>query len=187
MEDLLENEYQLAKVCDDEVFRRILNLHDLPSTLYPTAQSFVMESAKSDFERVPFNQFDSSACEQTKRRIDCDDARASLVGVQYEVADCKRKLDDFIVSSQKELKELGDSLEEKRVEFCNLDNSLTVEEQCIVTHEGELDQLRLQRYIDDTSAGIVGALDTAREKEYDDSIKDQFLVVFGPNDDINCI
>ena len=32
MKSFLENEYQSTKVCDDEEFRRILNLHDLQHT-----------------------------------------------------------------------------------------------------------------------------------------------------------
>ena len=64
--NLLKNEYQSTKVCGDEEFKCILNMHNLLDTLYPTAQLFVMESAKSDYEHVPFNQYDTSVHSQNQ-------------------------------------------------------------------------------------------------------------------------
>ena len=69
--------------------------------------------------------------------------------------------------------------------FRNLNASRVVQEASIVTHDVELEKLRIQRQIEDASADIVGQLDSSRRESFDLYLRRLFLAPFAAAIDCN--
>jgi len=79
------------------------------------------------------------------------------------------------------------SLEKEKVELVSLNDTVVIQEQFIVDCEVSLEQLRLEQYIDDTSAASIKVFKANMEKSRDVMLEGQFLVAFGAGAGIHCI
>ena len=184
-EKLIHYVYQPTKVCGGDEFIRVLGVVKMESVLYPTAQSLVIENAKSYFEHVLYNEYDMSCQNQVQRRLGCADTRVSCVAACDKVNECEREHAEYVALSKKRMKELSDKMETEMMYFRNLTALVTVQEASIVTHDVELEKLKLQRYIEETSADIVAQLGSTCREIFDVFIKQLFLTAFGAVIDYN--
>ena len=186
MAELIHLGYQGTKICNAEEFKQLRGIVNRTHVMYPTVESIVMENAKSDFEPVPHNEYETSRKVQVQRRMVCEDTVAYRIAAGVEVNKCKRKYAEHGSGSKKRMKELNDLMKAQRMHYRNLTALVVGQEESIVTHDVELVDLKYKQHIEDSSARCVAELGSSRKKSFNDFLVNLFLVAIVGNGVIAC-
>ena len=186
MNRLNENMYQPGRACSDDNMKLILRMNNLPITLYPTGLVDVMESAHSDFERVHPDEFDTLTSKQEERHVEYNNIHTLFDETKAGLDQSKCNLTAFCAVQTERVLEMGVSLKKQKVEVIGLIDKIKAQEQLIVDHQVELDELALKRRVDDMSHGAITDYDNSCALAFDKMCMKHFLTACGPGADVNC-
>ena len=106
MDSFNSHGYQPTTALGDVEFRRVLCVVKKEGVLFHTSKSIALDNAQSDFESVPFSDYEMASQNQVRWCAGVASTRAASDAACEKVTECKRKLHDYVVLSNQKISEL---------------------------------------------------------------------------------
>ena len=185
MDSFNSHGFQLTTALGEVEFLRVLRVVKAEGVLFHTSKSIALGNAQSDFESVPFSDFEMASQNQVCRCAGVASTRAASDAACKKVNECERKLHEYVVLSNQKISELRGDLDAEMMHFENLNASRVKQETSIATHGVELEELRNKRQMEVDSGDIVARYRWNDRDNYDRFLKDLFYVPFEAAVDCN--